>query len=61
MDYYEYRVLSFSNDMFEMEEEINKLAEEGWRVNNMYLLHPDSSKCTIVVTLERKKQNKKHG
>jgi hypothetical protein len=60
MDYYEYKVLSFSNDKFKMEDNINKLAEEGWRVNNMCLLHPDSSKYTIVVTLERKKQNIKN-
>ena len=29
---YEYKVMSFYNDKYGMEDSLNKLAEEGWRL-----------------------------
>ena len=52
---YEYKVMSFYNDEHRMENSLNKLAEEGWRLVNTCLQHPDSSKSTIIVILEKVK------
>jgi hypothetical protein len=50
---YEYRILSFYNDKYGMEDSLNELAEEGWRLVSTCLQHPDSSKSTIIVILEK--------
>jgi hypothetical protein len=51
---YEYRIKKYYYSD-EMEAELNDLAEEGWRVINVCLRHPDSTKYTYIVTLERQK------
>lgn len=52
---YEYRIRSFYNDKIDMENVLNEMAEEGWKVVSVCIKHPDSSKCTYVVILERQK------
>ena len=52
---YEYRIRSFYNDKIDMENALNDMAEEGWKVVSICIKHPDSSKCTYVVILERQK------